>query len=272
NWSIKVSDGDEINAGTLIAIRGDSKVKAENQGKVHVAERKILVSREHNEEVEYDIPANARLLVVEGQKVRAGDSLTEGSQNPHRILRILGREACELYLLTEVQKVYRSQGQNIHDKHFEVIIRKMLLKTQVVRAGDSELLPGEFVDRYILQEINEDLVAEEKALAAGVPMLLGITKASLATDSFLSASSFQHTIRVLAGAAIEGKLDPLTGLKENVIIGKLIPAGTGYRSHQEIPEAIEDAAILDENLEDLLEQATAQAGVDSADPAQPVAA
>ena len=272
NWSIKVSDGDEINAGTLIAFRGDSKVKAENQGKVHVAERKILVSREHNEEVEYDMPTNARLLVVEGQKVRAGDSLTEGSQNPHRILRILGREACELYLLTEVQKVYRSQGQNIHDKHFEVIIRKMLLKTQVVRAGDSELLPGEFVDRYTLQEINEDLVVDEKEPAAGVPMLLGITKASLATDSFLSASSFQHTIRVLAGAAIEGKLDPLTGLKENVIIGKLIPAGTGYRSHQEIPEAIEDAAILDENLEDRVEQATVKAGVDSAEPALPVAA
>ena len=164
----------------------------------------------------------------------------------------MGREACELYLLTEVQQVYISQGQNIHDKHFEVIIRKMLLRTQVVRAGDSELLPGDYVDRYSLQEINEQLGAEDKETAAGVPMLLGITKASLATDSFLSASSFQHTIRVLAGAAIESKIDPLTGLKENVIIGKLIPAGTGYETHQHIPEAIEDTGVLEDNLENII--------------------
>ena len=259
NWSIKVQDSEEINSGKTIASRGDSKIQADNHGKVHISERKILVSREHNEEDEYDIPSNARILVVEGQKVLAGDSLTEGSQNPHRILRILGREACELYLMTEVQKVYRSQGQNIHDKHFEIIIRKMLLKTEVFRSGDSNLLPGELVDRYTIQEINEDLVSEEKEPAAGVPMLLGITKASLATDSFLSASSFQHTIRVLAGAAIEGKLDPLTGLKENVIIGKLIPAGTGYLSHQKIPDAIEDTNILEENLEEIVEQAAIEA-------------
>ena len=128
----------------------------------------------------------------------------------------------------------------------------MLLRTQVVRAGDSELLPGEFIDRYTLQRINSDLISNDKEPAAGVPMLLGITKASLATDSFLSASSFQHTIRVLAGAAIESKIDPLTGLKENVIIGKLIPAGTGYASHQHIPEAIEDSSILEETLEEFV--------------------
>ncbi|MDP6792770.1 MAG: DNA-directed RNA polymerase subunit beta', partial [Anaerolineales bacterium] len=272
NWSIKLSDGDEINAGTVIASRGDSKMKAENHGKVHVAKRKIIVSRQHDEEAEYDIPSNARLLAIEGQNVRAGDSLTEGSQNPHRILRILGRDACELYLLTEVQKVYRSQGQNIHDKHFEVIIRKMLLKTEVFRAGDSNLLPGDFVDRYTLQNVNEELLSEQKEPAAGVPMLLGVTKASLATDSFLSASSFQHTIRVLAGAAIEGKLDPLTGLKENVIIGKLIPAGTGYRSHQQIPEAIEDTALLDENIDSIVEKDTIVANVDGAKPVLPVVA
>jgi DNA-directed RNA polymerase subunit beta' len=231
-----------------------------------------MVSREHNEEAEYDIPSNARILVIEGQKVRAGDSLTEGSQNPHRILRILGREACELYLLTEVQKVYRSQGQNINDKHFEVIIRKMLLKTEVFRAGDSDLLPGSFVDRYTLQQVNEELLEEEKEPAAGVPMLLGITKASLATDSFLSASSFQHTIRVLAGAAIEGKLDPLSGLKENVIIGKLIPAGTGYQSHQDVPDAIEDATVLDETLDNLVENGAVEASADGAEPSLPMAA
>ena len=251
-WAIKVEDADEITAGAVIATRGSNSTTAENEGRVHRNDRSILVSRDHYEEETYDLPTNARILVVEGQKVRAGDSLTEGSQNPHRILRILGREACELYLLTEVQQVYRSQGQNIHDKHFEVIIRKMLLRTQVVRAGDSELLPGDYVDRYSLQEINEQLGAEDKETAAGVPMLLGITKASLATDSFLSASSFQHTIRVLAGAAIESKIDPLTGLKENVIIGKLIPAGTGYETHQHIPEAIEDTGVLEDNLENII--------------------
>ena len=251
-WAIKVEDADEITAGSVIATRGDNAKTAENEGKVHRNDRSILVSREHYEEQTYDIPTNARILVVEGQKMRAGDSLTEGSQNPHRILRILGRDACELYLLTEVQQVYRSQGQKIHDKHFEVIIRKMLLRTQIVRAGDTELLPGEYADRYSLQEMNEQLIAEDKEPAAGVPMLLGITKASLATDSFLSASSFQHTIRVLAGAAIESKLDPLTGLKENVIIGKLIPAGTGYKSHQPVPEIIEDNAVLEDNLENTI--------------------
>jgi len=251
-WAIKVEDADEITAGSAIATRGDNTTTAENEGRVHRNDRSILVSRDHYEEETYDLPTSARILVVEGQKVRAGDSLTEGSQNPHRILRILGREACQLYLLTEVQQVYRSQGQNIHDKHFEVIIRKMLLRTQIVRAGESQLLPGEFVDRYSLQEINEQLLAEDKETAAGVPMLLGITKASLATDSFLSASSFQHTIRVLAGAAIESKIDPLTGLKENVIIGKLIPAGTGYQTHQPLPEAIEDTSVLEDNLENII--------------------
>ena len=251
-WAIKVEDADEITAGSVVATRGDNTTTAENEGKVHRNDRSILVSREHYEEDIYDIPTSGRILVVEGQKIRAGDSLTEGSQNPHRILRILGRESCELYLLTEVQQVYRSQGQNIHDKHFEVIIRKMLLRTQIVRAGDSDLLPGEYIDRYSLRETNEQLLTEDKEPAAGVPMLLGITKASLATDSFLSASSFQHTIRVLAGAAIESKLDPLTGLKENVIIGKLIPAGTGYKSHQPVPDVIEDSVVLEDNPDDII--------------------
>jgi DNA-directed RNA polymerase subunit beta' len=180
--------------------------------------------------------------VIDGQKVRAGDALTEGSLNPHRILRILGREACELYLLTEIQKVYRSQGQNINDKHFEVIIRKMLCRVQITRSGDNNLLPGELIDRLRLQKMNEQLLAEGKQPAAAVPVLLGVTKASLSTDSFLSAASFQHTIKVLAGAAIEGKEDPLIGLKENVIIGKLIPAGTGYWAYHKREEAAEPAS------------------------------
>ena len=160
--------------------------------------------------------------------VEAGPPLTEGSLNPHRILKIQGRDACQMYLMTEVQKVYRSQGQNIHDKHFEVIIRKMLSKVQVTRPGDTKYLPGDVIDRLLIRRINEQLIAEGKQPARLSEVLLGVTKASLSTDSFLSASSFQHTIKVLASAAIGSTTDPLFGLKENVIIGKLIPAGTGF--------------------------------------------
>ena len=154
--------------------------------------------------------------------------LTEGSLNPHRILRIQGRNACQIYLLSEVQKVYRSQGQNIHDKHFEVVIRKMISKVQVTRPGDTHFLPGDLVDYIELKRSNDQLLADGKRPARFIEVLLGITKASLSTNSFLSASSFQHTIKVLAGAAIAASEDPLFGLKENVIIGKLIPAGTGF--------------------------------------------
>jgi DNA-directed RNA polymerase subunit beta' len=144
------------------------------------------------------------------------------------VLRIQGRDACQMYLLSEIQKVYRSQGQNIHDKHFEVIIRKVMSKVQVARPGDTKYLPGDAVDRLEIKKGNEQLVAEGKQPARFGEILLGVTKASLSTDSFLSASSFQHTIKVLAGAAIAASTDPLFGLKENVIIGKLIPAGTGF--------------------------------------------
>jgi DNA-directed RNA polymerase subunit beta' len=144
------------------------------------------------------------------------------------VLKIQGRDACQMYLMTEVQKVYRSQGQNIHDKHFEVIIRKMLNKVQVTRPGDTKCLPGDAIDRLEMRKTNETLIAEGKQPARFQEILLGVTKASLSTDSFLSASSFQHTIKVLASAAIGSSMDPLYGLKENVIIGKLIPAGTGF--------------------------------------------
>ncbi len=228
NWSVKVEDGDGVPDGALLAQRGDSQVLAEHGGQVKIKDNLIIITREFRDEREYEIPSNSRLLVIDGQEVRAGDSLTEGSQNPHRILRILGREACELYFLTEMQRVYRSQGQNINDKHFEVIVRKMLSRVQVVRPGDTNLLPGELIDRGEFKEMNERLAGDSRQTSTAVPALLGVTRASLATDSFLSASSFQHTIKVLAGAAIEGKEDGLFGLKENVIIGKLIPSGTGY--------------------------------------------
>jgi len=238
NWAIKVEDGQMITVGDVLATRGESLMTANHSGQVQRTDHSLVVSYERRDEAEYEIPSATRLLVVDNQRVKAGEALTEGSLNPHRILRILGREAAELYLLTEVQKVYRSQGQNINDKHFEVIIKKMLSWVQVTRTGDTEFLPGELVDRLKLGLLAERLVAEGKQPAAAVPVLLGITKASLSTDSFLSAASFQHTIKVLAGAAIEGKEDHLFGLKENVIIGKLIPAGTGYWSyHQTQPPA-----------------------------------
>jgi len=241
NWSLKVEDGSEIEEGVIIGTRGDSKIVATHAGRVSVKDRRVVVAHDHVDEEEYDIPASARLLVKEGERIEAGQRLTEGSLNPHRILRIKGREECEIYLLTEVQKVYRSQGQNINDKHFDVIISKMLSKIQITAAGDSELLPGDMLDRLYLKEINERLLAEGKMPAKATQILLGVTKASLNTESFLSASSFQHTIKVLAGAAIEGKVDYLRGLKENVIIGKLIPAGTGFPG--------EDVVLHDERLD-----------------------
>ena len=228
NWSVKVQDGDEIKDKALIASRGDQEMRAEHGGRVVRDGMTITVVYEKKDEVEYELPPTARLLVGEGQEVQAGDPITEGTKNPHMILKVLGREACQMYLLSEVQKVYRSQGVNINDKHFEIIIRKMTNRVQITSPGDSDYLPGDLINRLELARVNEQLVAEGKKPAVGVPILLGISKAALATESFLSAASFQHTIRVLAAAAIEGRRDTLLGLKENVIIGKLIPAGTGF--------------------------------------------
>ncbi len=229
-WKILVEDGDEVKAGDVIATwRDDKEIKAEKGGTVTLKDRKITIVHERREEREYDIPTTGRLLVEEGQRIEPGIQLIEGVLNLHDILQVLGREAAEQYMLSEVQKVYRSQGVNISDKHFEVIFRKMLSKVQVVESGDTELLPGELVDRLALEDINRAAMEAGQQPARAHPVVLGITKAALSTESFLSASSFQHTIRVLARAAIEGKRDPLLGLKENVIIGKLIPAGTGYR-------------------------------------------
>ena len=228
-WTIAVEDGSEVSQGDVLAYLGENAtINSQNAGRVRIEGNKVIVSYEIRQEAEYEIPSTARLLVRDGDHVEAGQPLTEGSLNPHRILRIQGRQACQMYLLSEVQKVYRSQGQNINDKHFEVIIRKMMSKVQVTRPGDSKFLPGDLVDYLELKRVNEQVLAQGKRPAKFLDVLLGITKASLSTDSFLSASSFQHTIKVLAGAAIASTEDPLYGLKENVIIGKLIPAGTGF--------------------------------------------
>jgi len=228
NWTIAVEDASGISTGDLIANLEDAQIIAQHDGRVRVEGRKVVVSYELRESEDYEIPSTSRLIIRDGDQVEAGQPLTEGSINPHIILKIKGREAAQVYLLTEIQKVYRAQGQNINDKHFEVIIRKMLGKVQVIRPGDSEYLPMSVVDRLEIKKVNEELVAQGKQPARYVEILLGVTKASLSTDSFLSAASFQHTIKVLAGAAIASREDPLFGLKENVIIGKLIPAGTGF--------------------------------------------
>ncbi len=228
SWTINVKDETNVSLGDVIASMGDATITATHVGRVRIEGRKVIVSYELRESEEYEIPSTSRLLVKDGEHIGAGQPLTEGSLNPHSILRINGREAAQMYLLTEIQKVYRSQGQNINDKHFEVIIRKMLGRVQVVRPGDTAYLPMDLVDRLEIRKANERLIGESKQPARFMEVLLGVTKASLSTDSFLSASSFQHTIKVLAGAAIASTEDPLFGLKENVIIGKLIPAGTGF--------------------------------------------
>ena len=195
--------------------------------------RSVIVTGENNESRSYSIPYGSRIRVTDGQHVAPGDQLTEGSVNPHDILAVGGLKAVQDYLIQEVQRVYRMQGVDINDKHIEVIVRQMMRKMKVDEAGDTTLLPGELVNRHELAEANEVVhkrtAAGEEGLreATTVPTLLGITKASLATESFLSAASFQETTRVLTEAAIKGKVDPLLGLKENVIIGKLVPAGTG---------------------------------------------
>jgi len=254
-WEVLVQDGDEVADGQELASKGEEIFYADHAGRVAVEKNKLTLTWERIDEREYEIPSAARVVEVgaensrhrldDGDKVKAGDQLTEGATNPHRILKILGVDATQKYLMGEVQEVYRSQGVNINDKHFELMIRKMLSKVQVTRSGDTELLPGELIDRLELRNVNERIMADGGTPASGQNVLLGVTKAALSTDSFLSASSFQHTIKVLAGAAIAGKEDPLIGLKENVIIGKLIPAGTGFH-HYSHPDS--DTEVVEEFL------------------------
>jgi DNA-directed RNA polymerase subunit beta' len=196
--------------------------------------REVVITTNEGESKNYLIPYGSRIKVMDGDLVEAGDELTEGSVNPHDILKIKGINGVQAYLLHEVQRVYRLQGVDINDKHIEVIVRQMLRKVKIDDCGDTNLLPGGLVDVFDFEEENAKAVAEGKRPAEGKRALLGITKASLATESFLSAASFQETTRVLTEAAIKGKIDPLVGLKENVIIGKLIPAGTGMSRYKDI--------------------------------------
>jgi len=216
----------------------------------------IVTNDETGESKAYLIPYGSRIKILDGAKLEAGDELTEGSVNPHDILRIKGLRAAQDYMLQEVQRVYRLQGVDINDKHIEVIVRQMLKKIRIEEAGDTEFLPGTNVDILEFEDTNAALIAEGKEPATGEQIMLGITKASLATASFMSAASFQETTKVLTEAAIKGKVDPLIGLKENVIIGKHIPAGTGMRKYRDITinsEATEEAAeeVIEEVVEDM---------------------
>ncbi|WP_017623234.1 DNA-directed RNA polymerase subunit beta' [Nocardiopsis chromatogenes] len=212
---------------------------AELDGRIRIEEteksRKIvLIPNDGSDEISYPVPMRAQLLVEEGSQVKVGQQLIQGAINPHEVLRIQGPRAVQQHLVNEVQEVYKSQGVSIHDKHIEIIVRQMLKRVNILESGDTELLPGEMVDRPKFESVNRQVVAEGGQPAAGRPVLLGITKASLATESWLSAASFQETTRVLTENAIHGKSDPLVGLKENVIIGKLIPAGTGMPQYRNV--------------------------------------
>ena len=209
----------------------------------------IVITDDEGNSKAYPLSKDTREKVVEGQVVAKGEEITEGSENPHDIVRILGVRAVQDYLLREVQKVYRIQGVDINDKHIELIVRQMLKKIVVDEAGDSKFLPGSQVDTIEFQEVNEKLEEEGKTPATGTPIILGITKASLASTSFMSAASFQETTKVLTDAAINGKIDPLIGLKENVIIGKLIPAGTGMKRYQDIKISSTDNYIEEDEDE-----------------------
>jgi DNA-directed RNA polymerase subunit beta' len=212
---------------------------SEAQGRVRIEEtektKKLVVTPDDgSDETAFPISKRARLLVSEGEHVEVGQKLTVGATNPHDVLRILGQRAVQVHLVGEVQKVYNSQGVSIHDKHIEIIIRQMLRRVTIIESGDAELLPGELVERSRFEQENRRVVQEGGHPASGRPQLMGITKASLATESWLSAASFQETTRVLTDAAINAKSDSLIGLKENVIIGKLIPAGTGLSRYRNI--------------------------------------
>jgi DNA-directed RNA polymerase subunit beta' len=279
NSHLSVRDGDKVHAGDVLAkiprattktkdITGglprvvelfearkprETAVMSEINGVVRIGEvqkglRRIMIMGEDGVEKEYSIPRGVHINVQEGERIRAGDPLMDGPRNPHDILKVLGEKELQKYLVNEIQEVYRLQGVNINDKHLEVIVRQMMRWVKIEDIGDSEFLPEEVVDRFRFREENDKTIAAGGKPAQGSPVLLGITKASLSTDSFISAASFQETTRVLTEAAINGKIDYLRGLKENVIMGRLIPAGTGMTYYRRVKIAGED--VIDEPVQE----------------------
>jgi len=239
HYNILIKDGDvvvkdQILAETNVSDSSDLSIASHLEGLVHVIPPdRLIVSLSDKDEREVVVPHTARLTIEDGQQVVAGHKITEGSADPQELLAFQGKEAVQRYLVNEAQKVYRSQGVNINDKHIEVIVRQMLRRVRIEEPGDTGLLPNELIEAFEFKRMNEEIVTQGGDPAIAATVLLGITKASLNTDSFLSAASFQETTRVLTEAAINGSVDYLRGLKENVVIGKLIPAGTGIEKHRE---------------------------------------
>ncbi len=250
-------------AAILAELGGRVEVEQTDRGpKVTIHPDGVDENGEPLQSSSHQLPRRTRLLVGDGEVVEPGDALHEGSRTPADMLRLKGSTATELYLVGEVQKVYKSQGVEIHDKHIELIVRQMLKKVRVESSGESELLPGQLVDKIVLERENTRVRGEKKEEATYEPLILGITKASLATESFLSAASFQETTKVLTDASIEGKIDRLLGLKENVIIGKLIPAATGLRRYRGIEIAPADGAVSTDYEREALLAALQEIGAD----------
>ena len=236
---------------TLSEVGGTVFIPSEQDNQKHISIR----DEAGFEKKEYVLPFNAELLVKHGDKIEPGTQLNSGSVNPQDILRILGVKGVQDYILHEVQSVYRSQGVDINDKHVEIIVRQMMRKVRIENCGDTNLLPGELVDMFAFEDENERTMQNGGRPATAKRVLLGITKAALSTDSFLSAASFQETARVLTEAAIKNKVDPLIGLKENVIIGKLIPAGTGMRDYKGVsPQLVTGHRESDSLIEETREE------------------
>ena len=226
-YTSTVKNNENVIIGSVIAVSdtdNELKIYARNSGNVETGNNAISITWKDDEQREYAIPAASHLEVSTGDYIESGSAITAGPKNPQQILEIQGREAVQSYLIEEVQKVYRSQGVPIHDKHIETIIRQMLRRVQVHEPGDTDLLPGDPMDRKAFEDKNAEIIAEGGDPATAISILLGITRASLHMDSFLAAASFQETTRVLTESAVTGKKDQLSGLKENVIIGRLIPA------------------------------------------------
>jgi DNA-directed RNA polymerase subunit beta' len=218
-------------------------------GKDLKGKRRVIITPEVGDPKEYLIAKGKHISVHEGDVIKAGEALMDGAANPHDILRVLGEKELAKYLVNEIQEVYRLQGVHINDKHVEVIVRQMLRRIRIKEVGDTSFLIDEQVDRFVFEQENDRVMAEGGQPAIGEPMLLGITKAALSSDSFISASSFQETTKVLTEAAIQGKVDYLTGLKENVIMGRLIPAGTGLAWYKRLDIDVEQPEELDEEDE-----------------------
>jgi DNA-directed RNA polymerase subunit beta' len=252
--TIRVASGSVVREGDILAANDDGKdeILAPLSGVVDVAEGKLMVTPGKQGAVRYEIPGFKQLAVKDGHEVKAGDRLTNGSINLHELMRFSGVEATQRYIMNEILAIFAAQGQNIADKHLEIIVRQMFSRVQIDEPGDSEFVTGDVVSKQTVLEANEQLASEGKQLIRYNQLLLGITKASLATDSFLSAASFQDTTRVLIGAATSGKVDKLFGLKENVILGRKIPVGTGVRRNVEVENGPDDeeevAPVVEEEV------------------------